>query len=309
MPTSGSNGCGGNCYGAAVFSSPVSSGSFDAFHRTQLTFQTQCMAIQNSTTQKPIADAFATCKSCPSDATNFGFEAVLQACVETSNGDATECYKMPNRYAVTVAMSHTEQSDTLEWSVENDMLFTVQTDFKHDKPSTNASADTEYYTTPEEIYQWRNESGLIADGGILKVNDKDVLVLGLGFGAGASASEVMVGTTRTARLGRFKTHCYHSVFETNDMFLMSPSPAMAEIREGAKCTFDNTVVDGTHSPFVNMAAGTCDLGSGLGRDPACISRPIGELVSPVPHWTCRPGSTTSWGYMTKRISSLIGQIG
>ena len=40
---------------------------------------------------------------------------------------------MPNKYAVTVAMSHTEQSDTLEWSVLNDMLFTVQNDFKHDK--------------------------------------------------------------------------------------------------------------------------------------------------------------------------------
>ena len=212
MP-SGSD-CGGNCYETKAVQT-VPSSNHIGFHRTAVTFRTSCMAIQSSSTVKPVADAFATCKDCPSDATNFGFDATLEACVQD------ECYKMPNKYAVTVAMSHTEQSDTLEWSVENDMLFTVQTDFKHDIPSTDMTAATEYYN-PSEILEWRNNSGLVpgADG-VLRVSDKDILVLGLGFGEGASASEVMVGTTRTARLGRFKKHCHHKVFEANNMFLMN----------------------------------------------------------------------------------------
>ena len=47
--------------------------------------------------------------------------------------------------------------------------------------------------------------------------------------------------------------------------------------EDNECNYKNTVIQGTHSPFVNMAAGTCESET---QQSSCISRSIGELVSP-----------------------------
>ena len=256
----GSATCGGNCYGVTV--AHIQRSQELGFTRTAVTFRSSCLSLianASDPTGRPVADAFSTCKSCPQDATNFDFSAKLTACEEETGGGNTivRCRKVRAPLSVSVAQSYEEQADSISFQVKHLAMVYFQNSFIHfkewdnnvEQAVTRPPGDYDsYHNTTDDIDAWRGRSTLQpGEDGQYSMSDKDVLVVGMGFKPGAPAEEVMVGTIRMARLGVFKEHCVHTLF---DFVLLSSSSSGST----TVCTFANTILDGTHSPFVKLAS-------------------------------------------------------